>query len=139
MTKLEKVLKGLDQCSISCIDCPYFDSEECTDLLRKDALELLKEQQKLCNTTKFVAKEELLEAMKKRKDFIGRPSDPVCIVEDAPTVDAVPVVHCSDCVHCQKSSYAGFWYCEMWDQNLNMKVHDPEKYFCAEGEKNAAD
>ena len=35
----------------------------------------------------------LLEKMKRRKDYIGRPSDPVCLVEDAPTIDAVPVVH----------------------------------------------
>lgn len=33
----------------------------------------------------------LLEQMKRRKDFIGRPSDPVCLVEDAPTVEAEPV------------------------------------------------
>lgn len=33
----------------------------------------------------------LLEQMKHRKEYIGRPSDPVCLVEDAPTVDAVPI------------------------------------------------
>ena len=37
--------------------------------------------------------DELLQAMKKRKDYVGRSSDPVCLVEDAPTIDAVPVVH----------------------------------------------
>lgn len=35
----------------------------------------------------------LLEQMKRRKDYIGRPSDPVCLVEDAPAVDAEPVRH----------------------------------------------
>ena len=29
----------------------------------------------------------LLEQMKHRRDYVGRPSDPVCLVEDAPTVD----------------------------------------------------
>ncbi len=28
----------------------------------------------------------LLEQMKHRKEYVGRPSDPVCLVEDAPTV-----------------------------------------------------
>lgn len=28
----------------------------------------------------------LLEKMKRRRDFVGRASDPVCLVEDAPTV-----------------------------------------------------
>ena len=35
----------------------------------------------------------LLVRMRFRKSCIGRQSDPVCLVEDAPTVDAVPVVH----------------------------------------------
>lgn len=37
--------------------------------------------------------DKLLKQMKRRKDYIGRLSDPVCLVEDAPTVDAVPVVY----------------------------------------------
>lgn len=28
----------------------------------------------------------LLEQMKHRKEYVGRPSDPVCLVEDAPTI-----------------------------------------------------
>lgn len=28
----------------------------------------------------------LLEKMKHRREYVGRPSDPVCLVEDAPTV-----------------------------------------------------
>ena len=35
----------------------------------------------------------LLEKMKHRKEYIGRPSDPVCLVEDAPTIDVEPVKH----------------------------------------------
>ena len=41
----------------------------------------------------LIEKGALLEAMKKRKNYVGRLSDPVCLVEDAPTVDAVPVKH----------------------------------------------
>lgn len=44
-------------------------------------------------------------------------------------------VNCSQCVHCEKSCYAGFWHCEAWDQEISMAAHDPEKYFCAEGER----
>lgn len=40
---------------------------------------------------RLVDADALLEQMKHRKEYIGRPSDPVCLVEDAPTVDAVPV------------------------------------------------
>ena len=41
----------------------------------------------------------LLAKMKRRREYVGRPSDPVCLVEDAPTVDAVPVVRCKDCAY----------------------------------------
>lgn len=56
-------------------------------------------------------------------------------IDNAPTVDAVPVVRCKDCKHCEKSCFAGFWHCEAWGQEICMAVHDPEKYFCAEGER----
>ena len=45
-----------------------------------------------------------------------------------------PVVHCDRCKHCQESCYAGYYYCDAWDQDINMQSIDPEKYFCAEGE-----
>ena len=45
-----------------------------------------------------------------------------------------PVVHCDKCKHCGKSVYAGYYYCDAWDQDINMQSIDPEKYFCAEGE-----
>lgn len=35
----------------------------------------------------------LMEKMKHRKEYVGRPSDPLCLVEDAPTIDAVKVRH----------------------------------------------
>lgn len=46
-----------------------------------------------------------------------------------------PIIVCSDCKHCTKSELAGFWHCEAWGQDVNMSYQDPEKYFCAEGEK----
>lgn len=36
--------------------------------------------------SRLIDADALLEQMKHRKDYVGRQSDPVCIVEDAPTV-----------------------------------------------------
>ncbi len=44
---------------------------------------------------RLVDADALLKAMKERKWYIGRASDPVCLVEDAPTIDAVPAAHAS--------------------------------------------
>ena len=53
MTDIEKVFRGLECCTKwdSCNECPYetpneYDIAECTLSLHKDALELLKEQQR---------------------------------------------------------------------------------------------
>ena len=52
MADIEKVIKALEVCSKiddSCKNCPYSkykDVEDCSNTLLKDALELLKEQQK---------------------------------------------------------------------------------------------
>ena len=60
----------------------------------------------------------LTEQMKRRKEFVGRASDPVCLVEDAPTIEAEPVRHghwienfgtykCSECgeISCCRGNY----------------------------------
>lgn len=36
---------------------------------------------------RLIDADALLEKMKHRREYVGRPSDPVCLVEDAPTVD----------------------------------------------------
>lgn len=61
-------------------------------------------------------------------------------LDNAPTIEAEPVkqpelVHCSECVHCEKSEFAGFWFCDAWDEDVSMAYQDPEKYYCAEGER----
>lgn len=48
-------------------------------------------------------------------------------VEEAETVDAVPVVRCKDCRWCKKS-YATHFECE-----LHFEIVDPD-YYCASGE-----
>lgn len=65
----------------------------------------------------------LLEQMKHRRDYVGRPSDAVCLVEDAPTIEAEPVrrgrwinhgsfVTCSVCNEEQYGIDTGRFYCQ---------------------------
>lgn len=80
--------------------------------------------------SRLIDADPLLEQMTRRKDYIGRPSDPVCLVEDAPAVDAVPVVRCPDCKHyksvmCPLSIVEGNYY---------LPAHNPV-FFCADGER----
>lgn len=80
----------------------------------------------------------LLEKMEHRKEYIGRPSDPVCLVEDAPTIDAVEVVRCKDCQYCEKwehdITHEIFYFCH----HGNNKVTNADGY-CSEGVKRDAD
>ena len=34
------------------------------------------------------------------------------LIWNAPTIDAVPVIRCKECVH-----YKGHWYCETWNNS----------------------
>ena len=56
-------------------------------------------------------------------------------VENAPTVDAVPVVRCKDCKHCDVNSFPGYIYCDAWGMDLNKDEYPPETFFCADGER----
>lgn len=50
MPDREKVIKGLHYCSNDCSRiCPYFDADGCNALLARDALALLKEQERRIN------------------------------------------------------------------------------------------
>jgi hypothetical protein len=44
---------------------------------------------------RLIDADKLLEKMEHRRDYVGRLSDPVCLIEDAPTV----AVQCKDCIH----------------------------------------
>ena len=59
---------------------------------------------------RLVDADALLVRMRFRKSCIGRPSDPVCLVEDAPTIDAAPVVHGHWTTH-RTIEHDGEWYC----------------------------
>ncbi len=46
MTEMERITKGLKYCSEGCSEnCPYFEVDGCDQLLAREALELLKEQE----------------------------------------------------------------------------------------------
>ena len=78
----------------------------------------------------------LLEQMKRRKDFIGRPSDPVCLVEDAPTIEAEPVKHGRwelideqeprryGCSKCKSLSWEASNYCLYCGAKMDLEVND---------------
>lgn len=85
---------------------------------------------------KYIDADALLAQMKDRRFYVGRRSDPVCLVEDAPAADVEPVVRCKDCKHrdpedlrcdCGGLERAGCIF----------SVFD--NYFCAYGERKEAD
>ena len=45
------------------------------------------------------------------------------------------VVHCIDCKHYCESNIRQFYFCTAWCMDFNREMHDPEKYFCADGER----
>ena len=55
MPDIEKAIEGLEHCRLMtsnitfnpCYECPYKGNYSCADILKTDALELLKEQQKI--------------------------------------------------------------------------------------------
>ena len=53
-------------------------------------------------------------------------------IEDAPTVDAVPVIRCRDCKHCRRELAQGKWEgsCRYWNTHSVM-LND----FCSYGER----
>ena len=50
------------------------------------------------------------------------------ILADAPTIDAVPVVRCPQCVHHEDN---GYHFCNKWEHVLP----DDSEFFCAFGER----
>lgn len=60
----------------------------------------------------------------------------VCItdeaIDNAPTVDAVPVVRCKDCKHCNTDWAIGKWYgsCKVWNTHSVMA-----DWYCVNGER----
>lgn len=86
--------------------------------------------------------DELFEEMKHRKDYVGRLSDPMCLVQDAPTIDAVLVVRCEDCIY-SSSAHGEIFECRKHSKvreskfgisTMFLERHE-RGFFCADGRK----
>lgn len=78
----------------------------------------------------------LLEKMKHRRDYVGRPSDPVCLIEDAPIVEAKPIIyaywqdvspydkHYGRCSNCHSSPYWKTSYCPECGAKMRNKLEN---------------
>ena len=83
-------------------------------------------------------------ALKKKADMRGRCLRPLvtafqmCVtvhdIDDAPTIDAVPVVRCKDC---DKSEPSNVW--DGWIFCRANKVHQKDDNFCSYGERKDGD
>ena len=62
---------------------------------------------------------------------IGEPGKARKLIEDAPTVEAVEIVRCRDCVH---DGLPTCFTCYIEQQELIFLNHDPE-FFCGAGER----
>lgn len=72
----------------------------------------------------------LKEKFKVRHWIVGRDSDPDCLLDDAPTVDAVQVVRCRDCKWGKEA--CGNIECFV-DLNVPTEYHGYD-WFCPNGE-----
>lgn len=61
----------------------------------------------------------LMEKMKHRWERFGRESDCICLIEDAPTIEAVPVVH-GEWSNRRTWTHDGEWYCTACDREITI-------------------
>ena len=54
-------------------------------------------------------------------------------IQHLPAVDAVEVVHCAECVYCQKYNEWGDFYCQRTDTDFYSPAYDAATYYCADG------
>ena len=117
----EKVIKGLECCTKwdSCSDCPYqtpneYDISECTEQMHKDALELLKEQDRLLGKQqKGIDKLQADYSMLRHK-----------------FLEKTQIVRCKDCKHYNIIGCSeGFGWCERYN------IGHTDDWFCSDGER----
>ena len=65
------------------------------------------------------------------KHHVGAPGGARKLIEEAPAVDAVPVVRCKDCLY-YHNDISGIPFCEIWDDCFT----DDDGY-CYRGERKA--
>lgn len=79
--------------------------------------------------SRLIDADALKEKFKVRHWIVGRDSDPDCLLDDAPAVDAVQVVRCHECIQSEPCLKRNSVYCN--------KLHDAvmRDWFCAYGER----
>ena len=90
----------------------------------------------------LIDRDVLLETMKHRKEYYGRKSDPICLVEDAPSIpaprwvrceDRLPdllqfVVVCNDEGKCVVAQYVGYQTDSMTPWRIAYSMYDTDAY-----------
>lgn len=72
----------------------------------------------------------LIDGKKLQQEYVEANGKRLLLIDLAPTVDAVPVVRCNDCIHRRvKAHYGGRWSCDMHGGWY------PLDYYCADGER----
>ena len=74
------------------------------------------------------------------EDAVFAKEDCLTEVYAAPTVDAVPVVRCRDCIHRYTENCPMFFHASYWHEGYEEYVdddtdHTEDDYFCAEGKR----
>ena len=69
------------------------------------------------------------ETIFKEREYAHGWNSAIKIIDNAPTIDAVPVVRCKDCQHMEKSQYGR--YCQIW----RMYNGHGDDGFCCYGER----
>lgn len=127
MDNIEKAIEGLEHCRLMtsnitfnpCYECPYKGNYSCADILKTDALELLKKQAKRIETL------EKINAIKLNPEWH--------YVFD----NYRKVVLCKDCKYAHKTYDGDCKYCDMFtddDGNLIERYRSGD-WFCADGER----
>ena len=55
-------------------------------------------------------------------------------IEKRKTLDAVPVIRCTECKYFGPGAHQGFWFCENWGVDISEEKSPPEAFYCADGE-----
>ena len=70
---------------------------------------------------RLIDADALMEKMKHRWERFGRESDCICLIEDAPTIEAVPVVLCRKC--------------KIKSECMEYEIKKIDDFFCGYGER----
>ena len=69
----------------------------------------------------------------------GPPGGARKIMEEAPAVDAVPVVRCKDCKYAHMTYDGECKYCDFWQEDGGDALYLDKGFYCAAGERRDGD